>query len=255
MLKSLPQLIAHRGASAFAPENTLAAFELAKIMNATMFECDVQLSHDEVPIIIHDDTLDRTTHGQGFVHEFSYSVLKNFAIRNRFDLTQYSFAQSLCIPSLADTLNWCLANHMALNLELKVNQHAPTASLVTQVLKVIRTMPVQLTKLMVVSSFDWEKLSEFHDGAPEFPVAILIDQHNLEHYGLEGIQGMALELEAISLNIDVHLLTPKLIMTLKEYAPQVFAYTVNDLETAQSLFSQGLDGIFSNNPLLLQKLT
>lgn len=255
MIKTLPQIIAHRGASQFAPENTLPAFELAKIMEARMCECDVQLSSDNVPVIMHDDTVDRTTNGHGVVHNLSFQELKNLNIRNNFKLHDYQFANPLSIPSLQETLTWCVHNNMALNLELKVNQHAPDTPLVAEVLKVIRPMPVVLADLMLVSSFDWDKLAEFHELAPEFAIGILIDEGNFQHYGLNGIQAMALELNALSLNLDVKLLHPELIKTLKAWVPYVLAYTVNDAAEAEHLFAQGLDGVFSNNPLLLQKVT
>lgn len=255
MIKTLPQVIAHRGASQFAPENTLPAFELAKVMEASMFECDVQLSQDQVPIIMHDDTVNRTTDGHGVVYDLSLAELKALSIKNKFDLNPYHFEHALNIPTLQETLSWCIDAKMALNLELKVNQHAADTPLVAEVLKVIRPMPVILADLMLVSSFDWERLREFHELAPEFAIGILVDKKNFRHYGLDGIQAMASELDALSLNFDAALLNAELITTLKQFAPYILAYTVNDANEAERLFSLGLDGVFSNNPLLLQKVT
>jgi glycerophosphoryl diester phosphodiesterase len=255
MVKTLPQLIAHRGASAFAPENTLPAFELAQMFEAKMFECDVQLSSDNVPVIIHDDTVNRTTEGQGKIHELSAQELTNLPIKNNFKLDQYHFEYPFAIPTLQDTLTWCLKQKMPLNLELKVNRYALDAPLVEQVLKTIRPLPVALADLMLVSSFDWQRLSEFHEQAPEFAIGVLIDADNWQRAGITGIQAIVNEVDALSVNIDAALLTPELAQALKAISPFLLAYTVNDLKTAEALFAMGVDGIFSNNPLLLQKLT
>lgn len=255
MIKALPSVIAHRGASSFAPENTLPAFELAKLMEAAMFECDVQLSRDDIPVIIHDDTVNRTTDGHGKIHELNLQELQNLHINNPFSLNDYHFECKLEIPTLKDTLNWCLNHKMPLNLELKINQYATEAPLVAKVLEIIRPLPVALADLMLVSSFDWERLNEFHEQAPEFAIGILIDETNWQQYGINGIQVIATELNPLSLNIDAKLLTPELTQNLKALAPNLLAYTVNDAMEAEQLLKMGVDGVFSNNPLLLQKLT
>lgn len=233
MLKTLPKIIAHRGASLSAPENTMAAFIKAYHMGAQMFECDVQLSRDHVPVIIHDDTVDRTTKSHGIVYDFSYAELS-----------------ALSIPSLLDTLNFCIEHHMPINLELKINSHALTAPLVKKVVEVITPLLPHLQELMLVSSFDWDALIEFHQALPDLAIGILVDPINFEKYGIAGIKAIYAKLNALSLNIDVDLLTPDTITQLKGIAPYLLSYTVDDANKAEQLFAAGVDGVFSNNPLL-----
>lgn len=235
MLKTLPKIIAHRGASMFAPENTLAAFTKASTMGAMMFECDVQLSRDHVPVIIHDDTVDRTTSSHGIVYDFSYAELA-----------------ALSIPSLVDTLNFCIEHQMQINLELKINTHALNAPLVAKVVEIIKPLLPDLQELMLVSSFDWDALIEFHRSIPELALGILIDRVNYKKHGTASIKAINTELNALSLNIDVDLLTPETIKQLKGIAPYLLSYTVDDANKAEQLFAAGVDGVFSNNPFLLK---
>ncbi len=235
MLKTLPKIIAHRGASMYAPENTIAAFMQAYTMGAAMFECDVQLSSDHVPVIIHDDTVDRTTKSHGIVYDFTYAELA-----------------ALSIPSLLDTLNFCIEHQMQINLELKINSHAVSAPLVAKVVEVIKPLLPKLKELMLVSSFDWDALIEFHRSIPELALGILIDPINFKKHGIAGIKAISAQLNALSLNIDVDLLTPDTIKQLKGIAPYLLSYTVDDAIKAEQLFAAGVDGLFSNNPLLLQ---
>src|SRR5579884_2127898 len=96
-----PLVIGHRGASAYAPENTMASFELGAQQGADMLECDVHLSADGVPVVIHDHTLDRTTNGAGRVDALAAAELR-----------------ALGLPMLDDLLGWC-RGRVPLSIELK----------------------------------------------------------------------------------------------------------------------------------------
>lgn len=78
MFLTVTQIIAHRGASKFAPENTLAAFKLAEKMGADGIELDIHLTKDQIPVIIHDEDIKRTTNGRGFVQKYTYKELQQF---------------------------------------------------------------------------------------------------------------------------------------------------------------------------------
>jgi len=252
MIITIPKLIAHRGASALLPENTLAAFKLAKSMGAAMIECDVQLSRDNIPIIFHDDTLERTTHGHGIVAHYTCAELQTLGIKTK-SLTQ----EALYIPTLLETLEWCLAHNMQINLELKVNHQAHSPQLVQEVLQVIRRLPKQLEDLMLVSSFNWPYLREFRRQAPQFALGILVSPQQWQQGGLSGISAISQELNPYTLNVAAELLTgllgirAKRIKVLKTLAPFLLVYTVNHQKYAQKLLSAGVDGLFSDYPDLL----
>lgn len=252
MIDSIPKIIAHRGASMFAPENTMPAFELAKKLGAEMIECDVQLSKDLVPVIFHDDTLERVTNGFGSVFDFTLNELKALRVKNVF-AAPFDHVTSIQIPTLLETLEWCLHNDMKLNLELKINSLAPQSPLVAQVVALIKTLPTHLNTLMLVSSFDWITLHEFQTALPQFAVAFLVDRRHFDSVSLSDLKKISSQSQATSMNFDYHLLLkqPDLADAVKESVDHVLAYTVDDAVTAQDLFKLGVDGVFSNNPRLL----
>ena len=104
---------AHRGASAYAPENTLEAIKLAIDQKAEGIELDVHYTKDEVVVVIHDETIDRVSDGKGFVKDFNYEELKSLTlIKNK----AYPFCQ---IPTLEEVLQLLKPTNLILNIELK----------------------------------------------------------------------------------------------------------------------------------------
>ena len=258
MMTTLPNLIAHRGASLYLPENTIPAFALAQTQGALMFECDVQLSQDQVPIIFHDDTMERSTLGQGMVTHLTLKELKVLALKNPANRKlELQNQDPVRIPTLAETLDYCLSHHMKINLELKINSKTETNQLIPQVVTIIRKFPARLQELMLVSSFAWEKLTEFHQAAPEFAIGILVDQVLWRQQKLLGLEYRCRQLNALSINVAVNvisgfnLLKLRRIARLKKLAPYLAVYTVNQPRLAQRLFAAGVDTIFTDDPLLL----
>ena len=105
---------AHRGASGHAPENTLAAFELAETLGADGIELDVQLSKDGVPVVIHDERVDRVSDGTGFVRDFTLEELRRLNVNKNFP----AYGR-LGIPTLEEVYDWARRTDLTLNLELK----------------------------------------------------------------------------------------------------------------------------------------
>lgn len=253
MMHLPPKVIAHRGASMFAPENSLPAFTLAQILGAQMFECDVQLSKDFVPVIFHDDTLERVTNGSGCVFDFTLAELKALRLKNTFAAQPFNTVTSIQIPTLLETLAWCLSTKMRLNLELKINSLAKDSPLVQHAVEVIKGLPAELSELMLVSSFDWDALQQFHDLLPQFSLALLVDKPRMHMINASELRAVAKNMKVLSVNFEYELLLkhPDFANSLKEVVPAVLAYTVNDSQTAKVLFDLGVDGVFSDNPKLL----
>jgi len=107
--------IAHRGAGKLAPENTLAAFQLGALHGYSMFECDVKLSADGVPFLLHDATLERTTNGKGSASDLTWNELTNLDAGS-WHSPAFAGEPLLRLDTLA---HWCLEHHMTLNIELK----------------------------------------------------------------------------------------------------------------------------------------
>ena len=105
---------AHRGASGYAPENTLESFKMAMDMKADGVELDVQLTKDNELVVIHDETIDRTSNKTGFVKDYTLAELKSFNFNNGNE--KYEYAQ---IPTLKEVFQLLKPSNMVINIELK----------------------------------------------------------------------------------------------------------------------------------------
>lgn len=116
-MSKFPLVIAHRGASTLAPENTIIAFEKACELSCDAFECDVHLSKDGELIVIHDSTLDRTTNGSGEVSNYTLCQLKKLDAGIKFS-EEY---KGVTIPTLEETIKFAVLNNLLIEIELKGN--------------------------------------------------------------------------------------------------------------------------------------
>lgn len=220
----LPKKIAHRGASAYAPENTLAAFALAEQQGAHMFECDVQLSHDDVPIILHDESLLRTTGIDLKAHDLSFAQISTLDAR---------------IPSLEALLAWFRPRSLLMNLELKCPPEIPT--------QMLALLPPAVQARIMISSFDLPALRIVRKLLPNITVSLLIDEANLADFGWEKLSTFYKEINAFSLNVDKTLLTPEQLARFQTISPHLLAFTVNDPEEATALYEKGLCAVFADD--------
>ncbi len=163
----VPLIYGHRGASAYAPENTLAAFRLALNQGADGVELDVTLSADEIPVVIHDDTVDRTTDGTGRVDRLTLAELKRLdaSAPGRFG---NEFAGER-IPSL-DEVFLALPKFALINVELK-RDTSPGRQLAAEVVALVRAYG--LGARVWFSSFFYDNLRRIKQLAPNLPVGLL----------------------------------------------------------------------------------
>ena len=228
---SAKSVIAHRGASAFAPENTLAAFRKAKELGAKWVECDVQLTKDGKAIIFHDSRLNRTTNGFGWVKRKTYTYLSTL-----------DAGKGETIPTLEATLG-CL-DALSLNLHLEIK---PAFSRIRQtsqtVMDILHNTPLKNTKIWV-SSFSPHMLYAVRKLDATIPIGLALDHWNpfwKKH---------AERLSCVSIHCAKRLLTPKRIAAIKNTGRQVLAFTVNNREEAENLYQMGVDAVFSDYPNL-----
>ena len=156
-----PLVLAHRGASHDAPENTLTAFELAKKMGADGIELDTSLTRDGVPVVIHDLTLDGTTDGQGPVNTYTLAMIKMLDAGSSFDAAH----AGIHVPTLDEALE-TIGKDLIVNIELKANSWY-SDGLDQAVLNVIRKHSAQ--GHVIISSFNPFTLRRFRQLAPEIP--------------------------------------------------------------------------------------
>ena len=240
-----PWVIAHRGFSGQFPENTLAAFGAAVEVGADMIELDVSLSRDRVPVVIHDETLDRTTSGSGRVQDFTLTELQRLDAGSCF-ASEFRDAR---IPTLEEVFRQ-VGKQIAINVELKpegFEDNDPEDALEQQVLDLIRSHG--LAESTVLSSFEWRFFPRIRKHNPEIPLAVLWDEGPLES-ALETAQSN----RAIAINPDEEKLTPPLVGQVHSAGLRVLSYTVNMRERMREVLSWGVDGLFTNEPVLMREV-
>ena len=230
-----PRWIAHRGAGKLAPENTLAAFRLGAAHGYRAFECDVKLSADGVPFLLHDATLERTCNGEGTAgdrrwHELSLLDAGSWHSR------QYAGEP---LPSLQAIAAFIQRNGFALDLEIKPTPgtEAHTGAVVAN--EVARLWHGQ-ARVPLLSSFQPEALRAARDHQPELPRALLLDTLVPQAFDL------ALELGCVALITNHGLMDAALLARIHAAGMRAMVYTVNEPERAQQLLAWGIDGIVTD---------
>ena len=228
-----PLWIAHRGAGKLAPENTLAAFRLGAAHGHSAFECDVKLSADGVPFLLHDDTLERTSNGNGVAGERPWAELSRLDAGS-WHSTAYAGEPIASFEAIAA---YCLANELALDLEIKPSPGADeeTGRAVGQwVRKLWRGTPVLL------SSFKPQALMGALETAPELPRALLLDTL------WPGCMDMAGSLDCVAVITHHKLMDAALLAQIHAAGRRALVYTVNDAALARELIAIGIDGIVTD---------
>lgn len=237
----LNKLIAHRGASKYAPENTLIALRKAAELGARWVEFDVQLSQDHHAIVFHDHTLERTTNGQGFVASKTLKELQSLDAGTFFDK---KFRHET-IPTLDEWVQVASSLGVSLNIELKPADPSQHEVLIERVLLAVELFWNHSLDEIIVSSFDRECLSKFHAAAPEFPIACLYDEYFEDWYD------WAQTMQAVTVNFPADQLLDEQIARIQEKGIPLYLFTVNDADRAAHYFELGVSGVFSDDTLLL----
>ena len=231
-----PKLFAHRGGGSLAPENTLAAVKLGQSLGYHAHEFDVKLSKDNVALLLHDATLERTTNGKGRACDLTWKEL------SAFDAGSWHSAAFRGEPiALFETVaKQLVAMGDMANVEIK-----PTPGFERETGAVVAREAAKRWKGAKVppllSSFAFEALLAAKKAAPELPRGWLVGEFT------EADWARLEELGAVSLHTNHAKLDPKNIARLHERGYRVMLYTVNDPATAQRLFDAGADGLFTDN--------
>jgi len=232
---SYPFWIAHRGAGRLAPENTLAAFRLGAGHGYRAFECDVKLSADGVPFLLHDATLQRTTRERGVASQRPWAAL------SRLDAGAWhsrAYAGET-IPSLEAVAAYCRANGFALNIEIKPTPGAETDTgrvVAHEAARLWRGAPVP----PLLSSFRPDALAAAQAAEPALPRALLLDGWRA------GWLEQAQALGCVAVVADYSILDAAAVSRLHAAGMRALSYTVNDPFTARWLLGCGIDGLITD---------
>lgn len=219
--------IGHRGAKGYEPENTLMAFQKAIDLKVDGIELDVHLTSDGELVVIHDETIDRTTNGKGVVNQFSLKELKTFRIEKTAE-----------IPTLIEVFD--LVNRRCfINIELKgLHTAAPTSELISHY---ISQKNWNYTDFLV-SSFDWNMLAEFQTLNPKIRIGILTEE------SIDEALAFAKKTKAFSIHPDYKLLSKENVALMQQNGFEVYPWTVDSKEDLQKIKSFNVNGIISDFP-------
>lgn len=232
----LPAVIGHRGAAAYAPENTLESIQTAADMGAKWVEVDVKITSDGVPILMHDDDLDRTTNGHGPVASHSYADISSLEAGSWFS---DSFA-GIRIPTLEEVIDVVLERDLGINLEIKPcpGREKDTAEAMLDVLARIWDEPERL----LISSFSHVSLETALDMAEEWPRGLLLDTEWPDNW-----KDLVDYLAVSTVNLDGRAATREMVEDIIDLEKQVLAYTINDPQLARTLRQWGVDAMFTDD--------
>ena len=230
-----PRWVAHRGAGKLAPENTLAAFKLGAAHGWRMFECDVKLSRDDQPFLLHDDTLERTTNGAGTAGELSWAALQ---LLDAGSWHSPAYAGQ-ALPSLSTVAQYCLANSFDLNIEIK-----PTLGTEGHTGRIVAQHAAQLWRgapqKPLLTSFQPDALDAARSAAPDLPRGLLLSTLP------EGWLARALALGCSAIVCQHTLWDAATTSRAKNAGLKLLSYTVNDAQEAVRLWALGVDGLITD---------
>lgn len=221
---------AHRGASAKAVQNTVAAFQLARQLGATCYELDVHLTQDGVLVVHHDYSLLSTAGTDVRIKDIPFAALQKYPLHNPFD------SRRLAIPCLEEVLPALEPGLELLNVELKNDEnHYP--GLERKLLSVFNGRFSHLLPKTLFSSFDYETLARIRKLDKNARIGLLTRSFDIS---------AALGLRAESVHMNYTRFTPEIARVCHENGLNIYLYTVNDAAEAQRLEGLGADGIFTD---------
>lgn len=220
-------IFAHRGASGYELENTLAAFSKALELKVEAVELDVHRCKSGEIVVNHDYKINRTTNGKGKIKKLPLA-----------DIRRYETHNGETIPTLKEILN-LIDGKMCINIELKgKNTARNTAEIIRQA---VRRGPWQYDQF-IISSFHYGEIKHFHDILPEIRIGLLYTGKPKK------LEKRVMRNHAYSVHLNCRTIKKAWIHEAHDYNIKVFVWTVDDQITAKHLKSLGVDGFFSNYP-------
>ena len=239
------KIIAHRGASGYAPENTLKAFELAVKMGARDFEFDIHRTKDGILVVHHDFDLKRTAAKEAKIADLTYAELKKINVAAHFSKDP-SFQR---VPRLEEVLDIIEPAARWLNLEIK-NDGNVYPGIEERLLAFLRSKPGLFEKALV-SSFDYGTLKRLREISLDLRLGYM--GHHLNIMLLLPALKKAKAVGAANFHMSSRLAFRLNVAKIKKAGFKICVYTVNDRKTALRMKKIGVDGIFSNYPDIMEK--
>ena len=230
-----PQRVAHRGGGSLAPENTLAAMRVGHAHGYRMIECDVKLTGDGTLMLMHDDLVERTTNGAGRIAGMTWGEIARLdAGHYRRDRMPQFVGEP--VPALIAIARWCIANAMAINIEIKPCPGREYETGAAAAIEAKRLwLDVELPPLL--SSFSETSLAAARRFAPELPRALLQDKLTADW------PERVARLDCVGIDTNYRELTQDIVVAAKRQGYRVLCYTPNEPMLVGDLSTWGVDGV------------
>jgi len=253
--RARPLVIAHRGGAGLAPENTIYAFKLAERLGVDAIELDVRITKDKQLVVIHDETIDRTTNGTGLVSKYTLDELKQFDAGYHLKLENQGYPfrnKGITIPSLEEVFQ------QIKNTPFVIELKDPNPKIEKQVAALIKKY--NLKKKVIVGSFNDASLKRFAsrtDGKIQIGTGVKTIKYFVLLHKLRLDRLYPLNRNAVQIPIKaggVDLATERLINTVRERNIAIHYWTINDEKTMKQLIELNVDGIITDYPNMLLRL-
>ena len=238
---NIPKIIGHRGVKDLAPENTLNSIEKAINLDLSFVEIDVKISNDNIPFLLHDDDLDRTTTGKGLPSYYNYSEINKLDAGFHF----YKKKTNIYPPTLKEVLFLCNNNNCGINIELKPNKGFEKKN-VEAIINILKKFHSKIP--IFFSSFDIQSCILIKELVPDYLCGYLVD--NLDTNNFEDILNLIQKFNLFSCGLNTKIINYELVNILKKNNIFITAYSQKNIKYKEAfdLWSLGIDSIFSDDP-------
>jgi glycerophosphoryl diester phosphodiesterase len=244
-------IIAHRGASAYGPEHTIPAYEMALKQNADYLEIDLQMTADGVLISMHDETVNRTTNGKGFVRSLTLEEIKELDAGTWFndeypDLAKQEF-QGLTVPTLEEIIE-----HFGTEVSYYIETKSPSdyPGMEEELLAILDRFGLIAEKpgdsKVIIQSFSVESLKKIHSLKPTIPLIQLLSYDKRAVLTDEEIP--LVKEYAVGIGPNHESIDKEYVQKAREAGLEVHPYTINDEKLLRKYLGWGITGAFTNYP-------
>ncbi|ARC28053.1 glycerophosphodiester phosphodiesterase [Bacillus toyonensis] len=237
--------IAHRGASAYAPEHTIAAYKLGQQLKGDYIEIDLQMTKDGHLLAMHDETVNRTTNGKGLVKEHTLEEMKQLNVGSFFNEKYPNLAkkefENAKVPKLKEIIE--MFGHNA-NYYIETKSPDEYPGMEEKLLEIIKYY--QISDKVIIQSFSEESLQKIHSLHANIPLVQLLSYQ-------KSVQLNELEIEkyktyCIGLGMNYKYIDSAYVKKIKKHGLEVHPFTVDNEKDMKKLLSWGVDGMFTNYP-------
>lgn len=241
------KIIAHRGLSGFYPENTMIAFKKCLNLNIYGIELDVQKTKDNYLVVIHDEKVDRTFNGTGYIKDMTLKELKSL----NSNFKNYENNEDCKIPTLKEVLTLFKPTNFIINIELK-NNKIKYKNLEEDVVNLVKELKME--RRVIISSFRIRSLKKLKDLCPKISRSYLISEKFYNYRLKSMIFYKAIKNNSTYISPNYSIIDNKFIKKCHRRDIKVLCYTINTMEEYEKLLKFKVDGLFTDFPNILSSI-